>query len=89
MDNGENFTRKLEDWDPIDEQLCGVVDRLNLTGFNHTLEVELRLTKIGKDIGTYLFDKFLPEFRKKGIVTITDAVHGDLVLHSSTHRSTS
>ena len=86
MDHGDRFTWKLGEWGPIDEQLCGVVDQLRSTGCNRTLEVELRLTKIGSDIGRYGFAKFLPEFRKKGVVTIIDAVHGDRVVHSSTRR---
>ena len=67
----------------IDKELCRLVDRLRATGYRHTLEVELRLTKIGHDVRKCVFTKFLPEFREKGIVTIVGGEHGDRVLHSS------
>lgn len=68
----------------IDGQLCGLVDRLRAMGYRHTLEAELRLTANGDDPGKDGFTSFLPRFKEKGIVTITDAVNGNL-LHSSTH----
>jgi hypothetical protein len=79
------FAQRMEAWAPIDKLLCELVDRLRETRYRHTLEVELRLTYMEDDPGEYDFIKFLPEFREKGIVTIKDAVHGDRVLHSSTH----
>ena len=79
------FARQPEGRAFVDEQLCGVVDRLRAMGYRHTLEAELRLTDIGGDPGKYDFTIFLPEFREKGIVTIIDAAHGDRLLHSSIH----
>jgi len=63
----------------MDEQLCELVDRLRGTGYYHTLEVELRLGKLGRrgsdrgdDPGECDFTEFLPRFREKGVVTILD-----------------
>ena len=69
----------------IDEQLCTLADRLHSTGCRHTLEAEIRLAKIRDDLERYDFTTVLPKFREKGIVTVVDAVHGDRLLHSSTH----
>ena len=79
------FVFTIGDWAPIGKQLCGLVDRLRAVGYRHTLEVELRLAKHKGDPGEFNFTTFLPGFREKGIVTITDAVHGDQVIHSSVH----
>jgi len=78
------FSRGMEVWASTDKLLCGLVARLGRAGYRHTLEVELRLMETEVDFSEHDFTKFLPEFREKGVVTITDAVHGDLVLHSST-----
>ena len=68
----------------IDEELCGVVDRLNATGHHHTLEVEVRLAAFEGDHDEYGFSKFLPEFREKGTVTIINSAW-DRIFHSSPH----
>ena len=65
----------MEGWTLIDKQLCGLVDRLRAAGYRHTLEAELRLTGIRDDPGKYYFTEFLPEFREKGLVTITDPIY--------------
>lgn len=78
------FAQRVEAWDGIDAELCRLVDRLRATGYRHTLEVELRLTKIGEDPGECDCTRFLPRFREKGVVTIVGGDHGNLVLHSST-----
>ena len=75
----------MEAWALIDRDLCGLVDRLHRVGYRHTLEVELRLMKIGSEPGEYDFTKVLPDFREKGAVTIIDGAGGDQLLHSSTH----
>ena len=64
-----DLSTEVGEWDPIDEQLCGVVDRLHSMGYNHTLEVELHPMVIGNDTGEYSFAGFLPKFREKGVVT--------------------
>ena len=69
----------------IDEQLCGLVDRLRATGYHHTLEVELRLPEVGSDPEEYDFASFFLRFREKGIVTVVDGFSGNRVLHSSAH----
>ena len=85
MDHREGFTQQVGDWALVDKQLCGLVDRLRVAGYRHTLEVELRLFHAMDDPGTYPFAIFLPKFREKGVVTITDTVHGARLLHSSAH----
>ena len=62
----------LEAWVPIDEQLCGLADRLRAMGCRHTLEVELRVKEAGGDPKSYDLTKVLPKFREKGVVTIID-----------------
>jgi len=82
MYNSWIFAARILEWAVIDKRLCDLVARLGRTGYRHTLEVEVRFTEIDDAPGKYEFTQFLPEFRKKGVVTIIDAVH-DLVLHSS------
>ena len=61
----------MKAWTSIDEQLCGLVDRLNAMGYLHTLEAEVRLTVIGGyHTVEHDFAKLLPKFREKGVVTI-------------------
>ena len=81
------LTERMDAWALVDQQLCRLVDRLHARGYRHTLEVELRLAKVGGDPGGYKFTKFLPEFREKGLVAImlTDAAYGYRILHSSTY----
>lgn len=84
MYDGTVFARRMGEWRLIDKQLCWLVDQLRTTGHRYTLEVQLRLTKVGDDPGKYDFTRFLPEFREAGIVTIIDTVNGDRIIHSST-----
>ena len=84
MENQEIFAWLVHEWARIDSQLCRLVDRLRARGYHRTLKAELRLMKVRSDPGKYEFTKFLPEFREKGVVTIVDGAHGNL-LHSSTH----
>ena len=80
-----SFAQRMEEWNlVIDKQFCGLVDRLRVTGYGHTLVVELRLMEFGVDPGGYDFTEFLPKFREKGVVVVIDTVHGDRVVHSST-----
>ena len=76
---------QAEEWAFIDEQLCGLVNRLRAMGYRRTLEVELRLMKVEDGAGGYDFTLFLPKFREKGVVTIVDVARGNQVLHSSIH----
>jgi len=76
----------------MDKELCGLVDRLYGMGYCHTLEVELRLGKLGQvqnfrgdDPGGYDFTKFLPRFREKGVVTIAD--YPDFIAFPGDHMS--
>ena len=83
MNDREPFAPGMERWTLIDEQLCRLVDRLRVTGYRRTLEVELRLTDAGEFPITGGFTKLLPAFREKGVVTITDAAYEGRMLHSS------
>jgi len=66
-----SFAQCMEEWNLIiDKQFCGLVDRLRVTGYSHTLEVELRLVEFGVDPGGYDFAEFLPKFREKGVVQV-------------------
>lgn len=78
----EIFAQQMVEWNPIDEELCGLVGRLRATGYRYNLEVELRLTTTGNDLGKYDFTKFLPKFRERGVVTVAYYNH---LLHSSVH----
>lgn len=79
------FSREMKSWDFIDEHLCNLVDRLRAMGYRHILEVELRLGWTVKFPGKHGFARLLPAFRKKGVVTITDAILNGRVVHCSTH----
>ena len=75
------FERQMKAWVLVDEQSCGMVDRLRSTGHRCPLEVELRLSEIKGDAVKFDFTKFLPEFREKGVVTITNTVRSTQSLH--------
>ena len=80
------FATKVFHWETrpwIDRQLCELVDRLRVTGYRHSLEVELRRTAVGDDQGEWDPTKLLPEFRERGVVTVVDAANGDRLLYSS------
>ena len=85
LDNRKTFAWLMGAWASIDKELCGLVGRLRAIGYQHTLEVELRLMKVGSDPEDYDFTEVFPDFRQKGVVTIIDVADGDRVLHSSTH----
>ena len=63
--------------------MCEVVDRLRAMGHRHTLEVELRFSRVEGDSGGNDFTNILPRFEEKGVVTIIDRACGDLVYRSS------
>lgn len=62
-------------WRPFDNTLCGLVDRLQSSGYKHTLEVELR-ADIVNIRGEVTHEKFLPKFKKKGRVRIVEISSG-------------
>jgi len=70
------FSREMNVWASADELLCELVARLGRTGYHHTLEVELRLIEAERGFSEHDVDlaKVLPEFRERGIVTITNFV---------------
>ena len=83
-DDWGTMARHMGRWTSIiEKQLRELADRLRAIGYRHTLEVELRLMGVGGDQGEYDFTEFLRGFREKGDVVITDATHGDRVVHHS------
>ena len=72
VEDRRHLIPEMRAWVSTDEQLCGLVDRLHATGYRHTLEVELRLAGIGSGAEKDYYAEFLPEFREKGAVIITD-----------------
>ena len=70
-------------WTWVDEQLCGLVDRLRAMGYRDTLEVELRFGKIADNPEKHEFANVLPKFKEKGAVTVVDTSLGDQVIYSS------
>ena len=80
----EFFAKEMKSWGLIDEELCGLVDRLRTAGYRHTLEAELRFAEDRGDLREYDFTEVLPKFREKGVVTVVNAVPGQ-VIRSSIH----
>jgi len=74
-------------WNWVDEQLCGLVDRLGAMGYRRTLEAELRFDKITGGPGKHGFTNVLPEFKEKGVVTFIDTSREDQVIYSSAHNN--
>ena len=62
----------LEDpcWIPFDDMICRLVDRLRVSGYSNTLEVEFRLMFIDPACEAR-HREFLPKFKEKGRVTVT------------------
>ena len=54
----------------MDKRLCEIVDRLRAIGHSHTLEVELRFTRVEGDPCKIDFTKVLSGLREKGVITI-------------------
>lgn len=60
-------------WLHFDDMVCELVDRLSLSGYQHTLEVDIWIEElIGPAFCEGLLG-FLPKVREKGIVTIFGA----------------
>lgn len=64
-------------WIPFDDTICGLVDRLRRSGYNHTMEVELRgdIVKMGEVARSH---EFLPRFKEKGRVKVVEVSSGRL-----------
>ena len=77
--------RRMELWAWIDTQLSELVDRLRAMGHSHTLEAELRFTRLEGNLSEYNFTKFLPQFREKGVLIVIDVAPGGGIIHSSTN----
>ena len=72
-------------WTWIDEELCGLADRLRATGYRHTLEAELRFLRITDGTEEHGLTEVLPKFKEKGLVSVFDVDHGGYVFYSSAH----
>ena len=77
---GNNLYQRVS-WDPIDKQLCKIVDRLHATRQDHVeVEVELRFIWDRDDPIKVDFTKFLPGFGEKGVVTAIHTTRGGRIL---------
>ncbi|KAF9647254.1 hypothetical protein BDM02DRAFT_3117393 [Thelephora ganbajun] len=62
-------------WTPFDDTICGLVDRLQASGYKYTLELELQADSV--ELGEEAHHKdFLPKFKEKGLVRIIDFASG-------------
>lgn len=62
-------------WPPFDDMVCGLVDRLRMSGCRHTLELEFRAEFVELD-GKVYHKEFLPRFKEKGRVRIVEISSG-------------
>ena len=64
-------------WSSLDTELSGLVDRLRASGYQHILDLEFQrdLGFAEMVLGAGL-DRFLPKFREKGRVTISQSGSG-------------
>jgi hypothetical protein len=58
-------------WTHFDEVLCALVDRLRVSGYENTLEVEIRAILVEPDEGVD-HEKFLPKFKAKGRARVVE-----------------
>ncbi|KAF9645177.1 hypothetical protein BDM02DRAFT_3120599 [Thelephora ganbajun] len=58
-------------WMPFDDMICELVDRLQVSGYEHTLELELQADSV--ELGG---EDFLPKFKEKGLVRIIEVSSG-------------
>jgi hypothetical protein len=67
-------------WSSLDTELNGLVDRLRASGYQHVLEMEFPrdLGFAKKNLGAGL-DEFLPKFREKGRVIISQPGSGRIL----------
>jgi len=56
-------------WIPFDDTMCRLVDRLRVSGYTNTLEVEFRLL-FSAPAEAACHKRFLPKFKEKGRVTV-------------------
>ena len=63
-------------WASLDDTLCGLVDRLRMSGYEHTLEVEFPIDVEDMDNYEAYQEKLLPKFKEKGRVRIAYILSG-------------
>ena len=61
-------------WISFDNMICGLVDRLRMSGYRHTLELELQIAYL--KLGKQRHERFLPKFKEKGLVRIVEVLSG-------------
>ena len=59
-------------WPSLDTELNRLVDRSRASGYQHTLEVEFQHNRYFVEKVTADLDRFLPRFREKGRVVISE-----------------
>ena len=62
-------------WTLFEEIVCGIADRLRVSGSRHTLEVEFH-ARLREGIGEEHHKTFLPKFKEKGLVRIVSIISG-------------
>ena len=70
-----DFLLSNRNWISFDDMICGLVDRLRMSGYKHTLEVVFRAQLVDLDEEVD-HDKFLPRFKEKGRVKIVEISSG-------------
>jgi hypothetical protein len=64
-------------WMRFDNMLCELIDRLQKSGYRHTLEVELQAEYVELKEGESLeYQGVLPKFREKGRVSVVEIMTG-------------
>ena len=67
-------------WSSLDTELSSLVDRLRRSGYKHTLELEVRhQSDFAEKVPDAGPDAFLPKFREKGRVTISEVGSGRIL----------
>ena len=73
-----NLRRQL--WLPLDTTLSSLVDHLRVSGYQHVLDLELRsCLYVAKTVSEAGPDGFLPRFREKGRVIISEIEMGKIL----------
>ena len=62
-------------WGPFDDTICELVERLERSGYTHTLEVKFRAQFVDLEEEVD-HEEFLPKFKKKGRVSIVEVSSG-------------
>ena len=69
-------------WSSLDTELNRHVDRLRKSGRKHVLELEFQHNDFAKTVSDAGPNGFLPKFREKGRVTVSETVSGRILYRS-------